>query len=72
VHKEDAPIGPLVNYKSAPSYNLAKWFAKVLKEFIPLPNIYNVPNSVHLMKKLADIPYGPDLRLASLDISNMF
>jgi len=72
VHKEDAPIRPVVNYKSAPSYNLAKWFAKVLKEYIPLPNIYNVPNSVHLMKELADIPYAPDLRLASLDISNMF
>jgi len=32
VHKEDTPIRPVVNYKSAPSYNLVKWFAKVLKE----------------------------------------
>jgi len=72
VHKEDAPICPVVNYKSAPTYNLAKWFAKVLKEYIAFPNIYNVPNLVHLMKELADIPYVPDLRLASLGISNMF
>ena len=44
----------------------------MLKEYIPIPNAFNVPNSVHLMKDLADIPCVTELRLASLDILNMY
>jgi len=72
VHIEGTPIRSVVKFKSAPSYNLASWFTNVLKEYIPLPNAFNVSNSVHLVKDLADIPCAPELRLASLDISNMY
>jgi hypothetical protein len=34
--------------------------------------MYNVPNSVQLMKDLADILCVPGLKIASLDISNMY
>jgi hypothetical protein len=72
VHKENTLIRPIVNFRNAPTYNLAKMFTNVLEKYIPLPFIYNVQNSVQLMKDLANIPYVPGLRLASLDISNMY
>jgi len=72
VHKEGTPIRPVVNFKSAPSYKLSRWFINVLKEYIQLSDAFTVPNSVHLMKDLADIPCVPEVRLASLDISNMY
>ena len=72
IHKEDTPVRPIVNFKNAPTYNLAKTLTKVLKKYIPLPHVYNVHNSVHLMEDLTNAPYNPNLRTASLDISNMY
>ena len=72
VHKEDTPIRPIVNFRNAPTYNVTKMLANVLTNYIPLPSVYNVKNSVQLMKDLDYIPCPPDLRLASLNISNMY
>jgi hypothetical protein len=72
VHKENTPIHPTVNFRNAPTYSLARIFTNVLKKYISLPFVYNVQNSVQLMKDLANIPYVLGLRLASLDISNMY
>ena len=47
-------------------------FSEKLKTYIPLPYIYNVQNSFQLMKDLSDIPFDPNLTLASLDISDMY
>jgi hypothetical protein len=72
VHKQDLPVKPVVNYRSAPSYRLAKMLSEKLMTYIPLPYIYNIQNSVQLMKDLSDIPFSPNLKLALLDISNMY
>jgi len=72
VHKTNTPICPIVHFKKAPSYRLAKMFTGILKSYIPLSNIYNVQNSVQLMRDLSDIPFVPGLKLASLDISDMY
>jgi hypothetical protein len=72
VHKKDTPDRPIVNFRGAPSCKLAKMLAKKLKTYIPLPYIYNVQNSVQLVKDLSDIPFAPNLKLASFDISNMY
>jgi len=72
VHKADLPIRPIVNYRSAPFYKLARMFSEKLRTYIPLPYVYNIQNSIQLMKDLSDIPYSPNLKLASLDISNMY
>ena len=72
IHKAGTPICPIINYKNAPSYKLAKMFTGILKSYPPLPNVYNVQNSVQLMNDLSQIPFVPELKLASLDISNMY
>ena len=43
-----------------------------LHTYTPLPNTYNVKNSSHLISDLKEIPYDLNLRLASLDITNMY
>jgi hypothetical protein len=57
IHKVNTPIRPIVNFKNAPTYNLAKALTSALKIYVPLPYVYNVQNSVHLMKDLTNIPY---------------
>jgi len=71
-HKEGTPIHQVVNFKNAPSYKLAKMLTDVLKSRLPLPNMYNVQNSTHLMNDISQILFVPGLKLASLDISNMY
>jgi len=71
IHKYEAPIRPIVNWKTAPAYKLAKLLTKILQTYIPLPYSFNVKNTVQLIDDLTDIPYNQKLRLASFDISNM-
>ena len=40
--------------------------------YIPLPYNFNVNNTVHLINDLMDIPYDPNLKLASFDITKMY
>lgn len=72
VHKTNMPIRPIVNFKNALSYKLAKMLTRILKSYIPLPNVYNVQNSVQLMRDLSDIPSVPGLKLVSLDVWDMY
>lgn len=72
IHKEDTPIRPVINSINAPSYKLAKMFAKKLETYRPLTDIYNVKNSIQLIEELGDIPFDPSLKLASFDIANMY
>jgi len=52
VHKEGAPIRPVVNWRNAPGYKLAQMLVKVLSSHTPLPFTYNVKNTVQLMDDL--------------------
>ena len=72
IHKEDMPIRPVVNYTQAPAYKLAKKLSDILETYVPLPYVYNIQNSLHLMKDISDIPVTPGLQLVSLDISDMY
>jgi hypothetical protein len=45
--------------------------AKNLAIYIPLPYIFNVKNTIRLIKDL-DIPFENDLKFSSFDITNMY
>ena len=62
----------MVNYKNVPSYKLAKMLTGILKPYLPLPNVYNILNSVQLLNDLSQIPFVLELKVASLDVSNMY
>jgi hypothetical protein len=61
-----------VNWKQAPAYKIAKLLTKKLLRYIPLPNIFNVRNSAHLIQDLTDIPFDSNLQFVSFDITNMY
>jgi hypothetical protein len=50
IHKVNLPIRPVVNWKQAPAYTLAKLLSQHLQTHTPLPNTFNVKNSLHLTK----------------------
>jgi hypothetical protein len=37
-----------------------------------VPHTFNVKNTAHLMNELTDLPYDRSIKIASLDISNMY
>ena len=39
---------------------------------LPMPNVYNVQNSIQIMNNISQIPFVPELKLASLDICNTY
>jgi hypothetical protein len=42
IHKPDCPIRPIINWRNAPAYKLAKTLTTLLHLYIPLPNIFTV------------------------------
>ena len=71
-HKPGHPICPVVNWKGAPSYKLARLFTQKIKIMAPLPNTHNLENIRDLIRKLEDTPILPQFALASLDITNLY
>ena len=72
IHKKEAPIRPIINWKNAPAYRISKLLVKKLQSYIPLPYTFNVPNTTSLIQDLTNIPYNHRLRLASFDMVNMY
>jgi len=72
LHKEDTPIRPIINWRNAPGYKLAKMLAGKLTLKIPLPSAYNVTNTVQLTNDVIDIPYDHNIKFASFDINSMY
>jgi hypothetical protein len=71
IHKEDAPIRLVINWKCAPAYKLAKMLAKKLQAYIPLPYTFSVKSTTHLIDDPKETPFIHNQRLASFDITNM-
>ena len=59
LHKPEQPIRPVVNWQKAPAYKLARLFTQKIRLLAPLPNRYNLENSMDLIKKLNDTPRLP-------------
>jgi hypothetical protein len=56
----------------APVYKLAKLMSAIITHVTPLPNTFNLRNSVQLMEELRQILDGQNIRLASFDVKNMY
>jgi len=72
VHKTNIPIRPVINWRNAPSYRLAKLVSDIITKEIPLPNTFNVKNTVQLIKDLQEISISECTHLASFDIKDMY
>jgi hypothetical protein len=72
LHKDNKPIRPIINWKNAPAYELAKQISKTIHNYLQLPYTYNIWNSIHLMTDLKTIKLNKNTRLCSFDITHMY
>ena len=72
IHKPEIPIRPLINFKTAPSYIIAKIMDKILRTKIKLKNTYNIKNGYELIKKLKTIQIDENTKAISYDITSMY
>jgi hypothetical protein len=72
VHKHDQPIRPVVNWRNAPAYHLARLFTQKIRQTTPLPNTDNIEHTRELILKLRHTPVSPHYKLASLDMKNLY
>jgi hypothetical protein len=71
LHKQNTPIRPIINWRNAPAYKLARHLTGILHNCAHLPNTYNIQNSVHLTTDLQSIEINKAVRICSFDIENM-
>jgi hypothetical protein len=63
-HKEDRPIRPVINNTQVPSYKLAKYINKKLKQLIILPYTYASKNSKEVAQELNNIQINEQQKLS--------
>lgn len=72
IHKENFPIRPIVNYRSAPAYRIKKHLIQILKSHLIIENTYNIKNTKSLIELLKHVKISNNTKLISLDISDMY
>jgi hypothetical protein len=72
LHKPSTPIRPIMNWKKAPAYEVAKHLSQTLHNYLLLPYKYNTHNSVHQITGLKTTEISKDTRICSFDIENMY
>jgi hypothetical protein len=72
LHKPEQTIRPIVNWRNAPAYKLARLFTIKVCQLSPLPYSFNIKNTTDLIHQLRHTPITPTSKLASLDITNMY
>jgi hypothetical protein len=72
LHKDGAPIRPVVNYRHAPAYNIAKFASHWLKSNYELPYTYNVQNSIQFANQIKNLHIQGGHKMMTLDISNLY
>jgi hypothetical protein len=72
LHKETQSIRPVVHYKCAPTYKIAKFMAEWLKQNLDLPYTYTITNTSQCAKNIKNVIAQPADRLITLDITNLY
>ena len=71
IHKEGAPIRPIVNTIGSPTYLLAKFLARILKGFVGKTPSF-IKDSTHLVSEMEDFKVEEGDILASFDVVSLF
>ena len=71
LHKPGAPIWPVVNNRTAPSYKLAKKLNDILNKHLHLDNHYTTQNSTSLANDLVKLTINDNHRLITLDVKDL-
>jgi hypothetical protein len=60
-----------VNWHEAPAYKIARFITRKIKRF-PLPNSFNVSNSINSITDLRNIKFNNNPKHCYFDITNMY
>ncbi|BHF78613.1 hypothetical protein SprV_0602172600 [Sparganum proliferum] len=71
VHKEGAPLQPIVSLKGTPTYGLAKWLFRRLK-FLTAESGTTVSSSAQFLEKLKGVGLHPNEVMVSFDVTSLF
>ncbi|BHF62643.1 hypothetical protein SprV_0200562800 [Sparganum proliferum] len=71
VHKEGAPLRPIVSLKGTPTYGLAKWLFQRLK-FLTSDSNSTVSSSTQFLEKLKGVSLLPSDIMVSFDVTSLF
>lgn len=72
IHKENIPMRPIINYKSAPSYKLSKYLRTILKDKLDLTHKHTIANTEELIEKMKTVRITENSRLVSFDIKDLY
>jgi hypothetical protein len=71
-HKDNNPIRPVIDNTQAPSYKIAKFLDRKIKEYVSLPNTYTVQNSNEMAQELQKIHNANNHKMITLDIKDLY
>ena len=71
IHKENVPLRPIVSAIGSPTYELAKFLARVLSQHVGHCE-HHIKNSSEFVKILADIRLEPNDIIVSFDVVSLF
>jgi hypothetical protein len=63
LHKVDTPTRPVINFRNAPEFRVAKFITKILNNTLDLLYTFNVRNSTKLIEELKHTDITPRARL---------
>jgi hypothetical protein len=72
LRKIDIPIHPVINNRTAPAYELARYLTTTLDQNISLNNYFNVTNSTNLANELMKLEKQENHRMISFDIKDLY
>ncbi|BHF80201.1 hypothetical protein SprV_0702332500 [Sparganum proliferum] len=71
VHKDGAPLRPIVSLKGTPTYGLAKWLFRRLK-FLTAESDTTVSSSAQFLEKLKGVSLHPNEVMVFFDVTSLF
>nr|VZI18684.1 unnamed protein product [Spirometra erinaceieuropaei] len=71
VHKDGAPLRPIVSLKGTPTYGLAKWLFRRLK-FLTAESDTTVSSSAQFLEELKGVSIHPNEVMVSFDVTSLF
>lgn len=72
IHKDGAPMRPLVNAVDSPTYLVAKSINKMLNDNIHFDNTRSLKNSTDLIDKIKDVVIPSSAKLVSFDVKDLY
>lgn len=71
IHKKDIPLRPIISAVTSPSYNLSKYYHKVLSN-VTGKKTSHIENSIDFINKIKNITIPDNYKLISFDVTSLF